>query len=104
MYVVVFTGGFTIVQVNIGLRAWHICHLSKDVPVNSELPGLLRGHIKIEVGWLGCHCLKADCLGGGFLSLLKDCLLSTKRANQIYTISWLAISANRHGPLPCWES
>ena len=43
----------TIVQVNIGVRVWHIRHLSKDVPVNLELPELLRGHLKIEVGgWL----------------------------------------------------
>ena len=28
---------------------------------------------------------------------------STMRANHLYTISWLAISADDHGPLPCWR-
>ena len=39
----------TIVQVNIGRKAWHICHRSKDSPVNLELPELLWVHLNIEV-------------------------------------------------------
>ena len=50
----------TIVQVNIDSRAWHIRDLSKDVSVNSELPELLRGHLKIEVGVLGCWRRRQD--------------------------------------------
>ena len=35
---------------------------------------LLQCHLKIEVegGGLGCQCLNAGCLSGGFLSQLKN--------------------------------
>ena len=49
----------TIVEVNIGLRAWPIHHLSKDVPISSELPEVLQGHLRIEVA--GTCLLVPEC-------------------------------------------